>query len=352
MKTLIERFPIFAEIKRVGIALSAVLIVIVGVLVFLQGQKRKTDSLFALSDVYDTFIYEGTTYILSSVLDTMRTNTIHFLSVDGENEEYIVLPGEAIKWCETTDCFVYTDEHKARICDINGKNQKTIYTSPDGEYALVLAVSDHFAVIQKSRKLNYGASIGISGMVVVDLLSGEVFETEIKISESYGASPLTISDGWLYYKASSIGYGSTNLGIYRCWLETGACEFLTSNNAYTPESSFVHNGYLYFLYPSGSVNRIAIEGSGVENLHLDKSAAGLVYNEGTIYIACYHKDSATAERFVRIYSLEPNSKELVEVASTVIAGQHNYSYMTNIRVNEGCFVITGDGAPPLCIPLQ
>lgn len=343
-----KRRTFVLERDRVLKGLCVIVLIIALLLLLLYGRQKKADSLAAVAEPYDSFIYQNTLYTVSSATDSLQFDTRYFLRAEG-SKYYLQLPGEAVRWCDVVERFVYTDGNCVRTCNIDGRNRETVYTISDGKYAQIKEVIDYYAVIRRAEKLAGGASGPAGGYDIVDLVDGTVYEARIGDSATYAENVLDISDGWLYYSVVSMSGGENS--ISRCKLATGQRETLTAASVNTIEFSCVADGYLYFNYEYGAVCRVPVQGGELEQLSIDfeavgaKNATGVAEYDGVVYVICYcHSDDMN---FLRVFSLEPETCQISEVASVEADSRR----LLNLHMIDGEVVLARLGDASLRLPI-
>lgn len=84
----------------------AVVIVFGAIALFLHEGQVNRDRLVEQANIIDTFIYNGNTYTLSTAVENYFKQRV-ILRMAGNNEDYLILPGENGKWCAEIERFVY-----------------------------------------------------------------------------------------------------------------------------------------------------------------------------------------------------------------------------------------------------
>ena len=332
--------------KIISIGLAAVLLLAGYAFLFLHEQKQKSDRLNESSTVFDTFLYQGTAYTLSTVTENYTDQRSILRAASGDNG-YLILPGESGRWCPEIQRIVYAKGKKIYTCDINGADREAVFQiSGRRAHAMLRDVIGGYAVVYRSYEdaRNY-SSLGSGVYYLIDLTSGRALETEI--SAPAGISPLALDDGWFYFGTGTID--GSYADIRRCSLETGKCEILTSDiPEYVGDPGCVADGYLYFHYAYGDVYRVPVGGGKVEKPDIDfggmgaRGVAGMIGYDGTCLLACICRDDHGAVT-LRVYALD-GDQSLREVRSFDV---DEFYHLTSLRVQDDILIASSRNAVSL-----
>jgi hypothetical protein len=315
---------------------------------FLHEKADNQAYLVKNSTVFDSFIYNGNTYTLSTATeDYSKQRTI--LRTADDNSDFLILPGENAKWCDEIGRFIYADGKKICSCNIDGSDRKTIAKLSGNISASLRDVIDGYAVVRPVTKLKQGATEGDGFYYLIDLVSGKLISTGP--SAYTGISPVAISDGWFYYATGSLD--GSYFDIQRCSIETGKCEVITDEiDEYIGDYGCVIDGYLYFHYEYGDVFRVPVGGGEVENLNLSfkdvgaKGAAGIISYEGNVLVACMCQNSDDDDVSLSLFSLEQDASGLNKILSFDVDSS---SVLSSMRIQGNVFMANSrDSLVPLC----
>lgn len=311
-----------------------------------QPDIRNADSIS--EEIFDGFRYGDDYYTLGTATETSFLNSqaeiCTVLRPTDSGNEYVILPGLNGTWSESLQKLVYADGKKIRICNIDGTKRETVFKVPTGKSAQLRAVMDEYAIVRGVFSLNYGATMGDGAYFVLNLITGESVETEIR--SATGISPLAVSGGWFYYGTGALD--GTENKIYRCNVETGAVEIVASNvPAYVDQPGTVVGDHLYFHYKYGSLLRVSIRDGLVETLPLEfteigaSGIAGLISYDDTLFVACICRDSGETTYF-RVYSLDLETLDLYEVLCQSVPESF---YLSSLRISENILIVSSRNSP-------
>lgn len=311
---------------------SAVLVLVICMVVY--ETRVNTERLLNNARGDDAFIYEDQTYLVEKTVKNY-TKTLCILRRADNMDHYTFLPGESALWSDTAECFVYCDRKKLKICDIEGKNQQTLYRASGLQVSPIpLTVIDQYVVAKNVYRRSNAGIQGVGNFFLIDLTDGSILETTI--SADCGLTALCVEDGYLYYSSGSISERQCDIG--RCCLETGSCESLTEIISNAIAQGCVIDGYLYFCASEKGFYRVPVIGGEAEKLNIDETGNRpfVEYNGKILFAHTVQENDDSFSMSVEAYDpAEQSAKELFRFP------MEDYDSIVSIRVQNAVITVLG-----------